>query len=147
MAYCTLLVGWILAEKGLFAEDIATPHYVSNLLLAVVGQCYHQASIEHKVDVVNIITLLEQDLVLVHNSYLGALNDEFVRIVADLGQYFMMQPDPLQTEYLLVLLLILTCFDKVTHKNLHVAFSIIQRIQWTAVIGLIERCLVIGHIV
>ena len=90
MTYCTLFVCWVLTKESFLSKYIASSYHVTNFLKIIVCQSDHKASIEHKVDVVNIIALFEQDLVLVHNPYLGALNDEFVRIVADLGQYFMM---------------------------------------------------------
>lgn len=125
MAHCTLLVGRILAEEGLLAKNIASSHHVSYFLQIAVRQSDHQASVEHEVHVIDVATLLEQHLILVDHENLRAFDDEFVGVVAHFGQNLVVQPDSLQTEYLLMLLFVLACFHEVCDEELHLTFAIV----------------------
>ena len=95
MTYCTLFVCWVLTKESFLSKDIASSYHVTDFLKIIVCQSDHKASIEHEVNIVYVVALLEQHLIFIHNSYLRALDNKLVSIIANFSKHLMVQPDPL----------------------------------------------------
>ena len=95
MTHCTLFVSWVLTKESFFSKNIASSYHVTDFLKIIICQSDHKASIEHEVNIVYVVALLEQYLIFVHNPYLRALDNKLVSIIANFSKHLMVQPDPL----------------------------------------------------
>ena len=95
MTHCTLFVSWVLTKESFFSKNIASSYHVTDFLKIIICQSDHKASIEHEVNIIYVVALLEQYLIFVHNPYLRALDNKLVSIIANFSKHLMVQPDPL----------------------------------------------------
>ena len=118
-AHSSLLIDWICAEEGLLAEDVTASDDITNPLTAWVLYRDQKGPIKNKVNCFDILTLFEEGLPLVHLLDLRAVNDVLECVEAYLAEHLMMEPDPFQTQQLLVCFPAQSRLLKVLYKLVH----------------------------
>lgn len=102
VANSRLTVDTFRCEKGFLAQHVAASHYVAHALLIRVMNRHHERTEKDEVDGVYLVTLLKQRFTLSHPYNLRIVDDEFVGVKADLCQDFVVQPDLLKAQHLLL---------------------------------------------
>ena len=149
MANGRLTVHTLRCEEGFLAQHVAASHDVAHALLIRVMNRHHERAEKDEVNGVHLVTLLKQRFTLAHPYNLRIVDDELVCVEADLCQDFVVQPDLLQTQHLLLRLVTrgrgLELIDKVLHAVLaggHIFFLPFEGLILLLATSLILRALI-----